>query len=272
MSWSAKAKLTNRRDTGANLVMEATYPQQGNGAEESKVAIRGAQDAVLSVAKSGCIGFGEFTVSMNGHSNDGNVPQEGFGNDYINISISQVVAFNVDPVDTPDTCQVIDMTVPETVPATVEVATADGGTATLPDNPPDTEQGSAPAADPVVVQPGDVSDGRETATDTVSENPGAPAAPSGPTETAQCEEKATVTDAATGEFIGGDKPDAVPASPAAPETQATPPAGESVAPAAEASQSDPVASGAGDQAPADASTQANTSESGTPPADSKAAE
>lgn len=87
MSWSVSGTIGP--DKVANYRNEVL--QQENGEKESKKALDSAKKIVEDIVSSGIVGDpkGEYTVQMNGHSNDKNRAKSGWSNDYINIQVTQ---------------------------------------------------------------------------------------------------------------------------------------------------------------------------------------
>jgi hypothetical protein len=91
MSWAAKYKITlTPVDNHAQVDLESSQLQSGNGEKESADAINEAIQIAQLLVESGKFGLGTFSVNLNGHANDGNKPKEGWSNDFVNIQIYQV--------------------------------------------------------------------------------------------------------------------------------------------------------------------------------------
>ena len=90
MSWNAEAMITVVKDQKPKIEIVSENPQTQHGADESRGAIAAAREAAWALLETGKLGFGRFCISMNGHSNPGNVPCNGWVNDNVQINIQQM--------------------------------------------------------------------------------------------------------------------------------------------------------------------------------------
>lgn len=89
MSWNGSGKCT----IGALYEKSfpfAVNPQEGYGEGESRMAIAAAWNALIELADVLGPEDAEVSVSLSGHANPGNEPEEGWSKDFISISIYRV--------------------------------------------------------------------------------------------------------------------------------------------------------------------------------------
>lgn len=80
MSWGANLKY----EDGKFTVLQKSNNNKEHD-EQYTVALKVAQDVI----ESGAVGSGDFTVTLSGHGNPNHEKLAGWGNDFVQITVSQ---------------------------------------------------------------------------------------------------------------------------------------------------------------------------------------
>lgn len=85
MSWIAHAIVT---DGDFEFTQEPTLESS-----EHKAQFEAAQESAEALIESGALGnpAGKYNVSLSGHGNPSHAPVTGWANDYVSVSVSQIV-------------------------------------------------------------------------------------------------------------------------------------------------------------------------------------
>jgi hypothetical protein len=97
MSWTASGTVATSGEV--DLVVPSGLDATTPGYDLMDQQVKSAHAAAKAIIDSGCVGSGPYYVGISGHANPEHKPREGWANDSVYVSISQITAV---PQTSPD--------------------------------------------------------------------------------------------------------------------------------------------------------------------------